>query len=124
MILHTRLPALFGAQAIALYLLVLVVPERQGDHALLAHERVHQCEQLLSQALWAVAMLLLPVPWWLALVPVWGLAYMVPAFRLRAEVRAYRVQIANGASLEGCARNLALMYGLRLDLAKARELLA
>lgn len=127
----SRIPARFGAQAVALYLWVLVVPERAGDAALLAHERVHQREQLLSQAAYACALAVLLASlqvspwWWLAqLLPVWWLAYAVPAFRLRAEVRAYRVQLAlQPHRLEAFAGALATIYRLDITREQATRLL-
>lgn len=108
MVLHTRIPALFGAQGMTLApWLILIHPNRRGDKALLAHEGEH-ARQMRQVGTFK----------WLAL-------YLVNReFRMDQEVAAYKVQIQHGASLEGCARNLATLYRLDLDLVDARSLLA
>lgn len=75
MILRTTIPHLFGAGGPSIWPLVLI--DGPDNAPLLAHERVHWSEQWR----WLV------LPWWL-------LYLLWPQFRLRAEVRAYRVQIA------------------------------
>lgn len=127
-ILSTSLPRLVGAEAMAIWPLTLVVPERRHDAALLAHEEVHLHEQAAAHLVWASCVLTIGTalwvvlgvsPWWLllALAPPWWALYLLwPAFRLAAEVRAYRVQIAaRGISPAQAAQAIATRY--RLDIA-------
>jgi hypothetical protein len=44
-------------------------------------------------------------------------------WRMKYEVEAYRTQIANGASLDGCAHHLAEMYFLGITVEQAKALL-
>lgn len=109
MILHTRLPAIFGAQAMCLApWLILLHPARAGDAALIAHEQMH-AEQMREVG---------------GAVQFWLRYLLCRDCRQRFEVEAYRVQIAHGASIEGCARNLVAHYRLRIDLPTARRLLS
>lgn len=107
-VVYSRIPALFGAQAMAIAPgLILLHPEREGDTALIAHEEKHAEQQRAHGN---------AAGWWLQ--------YLTSrAFRQQAEVEAYRVQIAHGASVEGCARALATMYRLGLDFPTAWRLL-
>ena len=84
MILYTRLvPKPFAG--ITLWPLILIRPEYRGDETLLAHEMVHYREQA-----------------WLA--PLWWLWYACnKEFRVDAEVRAYKVSVANGMPLTWAA---------------------
>lgn len=108
MIRPSRIPAIFGAQGLTVApSLILLDPARADDAALIAHEERHADQQR------AVGVLL----WWAK--------YLLQReFRQAQEVEAYRVQIAHGASLEGCARNLATLYRLGIDLPTARRLLS
>lgn len=113
-----------GADAITLGPVILVRPEAAGNEGLIAHERVHQSEQLFAQGVyWVVLFAVLAVahvesPWWLLafLVPPWWLAYLaVPRFRLQAELRAYRRQLqVGGINAMQVAHYLSSLY--RLDL--------
>jgi hypothetical protein len=105
-ILHT--PLLFWAGGFTLFpWLVLVHPRCRGDRALLEHEFVH-CRQMREHGWFAFA--------WRYL--------LLPSFRQRMEVEAYRTSIACGASAEGCARALARGYALGLSEAQALALLS
>lgn len=108
MIRASRIPAWFRAQALTVApALILVLPERINDAALIAHEQVHAAQQ--REHGW--------LKWWAK--------YLLRRdFRQAQEVAAYRVQIRHGASFEGCARNLATMYRLGIDVRTARMLLA
>lgn len=108
MILQSRIPCAFGAQAMTLTpRLILLHPARANDAALIAHEQKH-AEQMRAAG---------TLTWWAR--------YLLSRdFRRQQEVEAYRVQIERGASLEGCARNLATLYSLGIDLPTARELLS
>jgi len=44
--------------------------------------------------------------------------------RLNYEVEAYKVQISHGASLDGCAKNLSIMYYLGISFETAKNLLS
>ena len=68
-----------GFDAFTCYPFIFVRPEKADNQALLAHETVHYQEQ----RKWFV------VPWLLAYL-------LSPSFRCRAELRAYRQQIAMG----------------------------
>lgn len=94
-----------GFSALALWPFLFIRPEAATDAALVAHEKVH----LQEQARWLV------LPWWLA--------YLASRrFRLAAEVRAYRVQIAYGLDPERAAQ-LLTTYRTGANLEQARELL-
>lgn len=103
----SRIPRLFGAQAIAFAPWVLIVPERAGDRALIAHEQVHFDEQQ-AMGRWR-----------------WCWRYLTAGeFRLLAEVRAYRAQLAlNQQGLERIATALPTLYRLRITRDEARELI-
>lgn len=104
MIIHTRLLPVAGFAPFPW--LVLINEQHRGDPALLAHEQVHVAQMRRDG--------------WLS----FWLRYATRAGRQAYEVEAYRAQIAAGASLEACARNLVSMYWLGIDLPRARELLA
>lgn len=122
-----------GADAITLGPVILVRPSAADDTALLAHERVHQSEQLFAQAVyWMVLFAGLAAAhaesaWWLLLfaVPPWWLAYLlVPSFRLQAELRGYRRQIAlKGISASLAAHYIATRYRLDVSFSRALDLL-
>ena len=105
-VIHTR--ALFWARGFTVcQRLVLVHPSCRGDRLLLEHELVH-CRQMRETG-------------WLR----FAWRYLTQReFRLRAEVEAYRISIANGASLDGCACALARSYWLGITQDEARELLS
>lgn len=108
MVRVSRIPALFGAQAMSVSPgLILIIPGRKDDGALIAHELKH-AEQQEAAGLFR---------WWAKYL-------LSKAFRQAQEVEAYRVQIAHGASREVCARNLSTMYRLDLDLPTALWLLS
>lgn len=127
------------ADALTLGPVILVRPRAAGDRALIEHERVHQSEQLFWQALWLITLAgvavawigwtgRMPSPWWL-LAPVlvwpWWLVYLLaPRFRLAAEVRGYRRQLAlGGISLPLAAHYLTTGYRLGISYAQALDLL-
>ena len=102
----SRIPRLFGAQGLAVYPWVLIVPERLHDAALIAHEAVH-CEEQKAGV----------IRWWL-------LYLMSRRFRMAAEVRAYRRQIELGGITQlQAARCLCSMYMLGISEAEAIEAL-
>lgn len=113
MVVHGRFPLLFKAQAITVApRLIVMVPARRDDAALLAHEQVHASQQ--REHGWRRGGF---VGWWVC--------YLASrAFRQRMEVAAYRVQIQHGASLEDCARNLSTRYCLGITMRTARMLLS
>lgn len=95
----SRIPRLFGAHAMAVHPWVLIVPECINDQALIAHERVHLLEQELAGL----------VRWW------WR--YLTsPGFRMAAEVRAYRAQIAaGGITPQQAASHIERLYYLGIS---------
>jgi len=106
MVRASHIPRLFGADAIAFYPWTLVVLERYSDQALLAHELVHLQEQE-SLGRWR---------WW------WR--YLTSCrFRLAAEVRGYRAQVAmRGISVDEAARRISRCYLLRVTTEQAKRL--
>ncbi len=105
MIISTRyIPARFDAMTV--WPLILVRPASRGDSALLLHEMVHYREQRNCGVL------------------PWLLRYAMSArFRLGAEVRGYRAQLAaGGISLERAAA-LLMRYGVDITYAQAVALL-
>lgn len=103
----SRIPAWFGAQALTVSpSLVLVLPERINDRALIAHEETHADQ--MADVGWLTF-------WW---------QYLTSRrFRQMAEVEAYQVQMLHGASPHACARNLATMYRLGISEERALQLL-
>lgn len=99
----SRVPAWFGAQALTVSpSLVLILPARLSDLALIAHEETHARQQ--KEFGW--------LKWWAK--------YLLSReFRMEMEVEAYQVQMAHGASLSACARNLATLYCLRITYEQA-----
>ncbi|MGK5020770.1 hypothetical protein [Janthinobacterium sp. LB2P10] len=105
MIISSKLiPARFDA--ITVWPFILIRPEARGDDALLLHEMVHYREQRNCGVL------------------PWLLLYAVSArFRMAAEVRGYRAQLAaGGISLERAAA-LLMCYGIDITHAQATALL-
>lgn len=105
-VVQTRL--LFWAEAMAVNPgLILIRPERAGDHALLAHERTH-CEQQRRIGTFRF--------WWCYLTD--------PGFRLHSELEAYRVQLAlRPGALDGIAKQLATSYYLEITTEQVKALL-
>lgn len=90
-----------GFDAITLWPFILVRPACRDDEALIAHELVHYREQA-----------------WIA--PIWWLRYLLSKeFRLGAEVRAYRRQIAVGGITVERAAQLLLTYRLDITVERA-----
>ncbi|MEJ7929268.1 hypothetical protein WG922_04705 [Ramlibacter sp. AN1015] len=86
--------------------LIVIHPRYRNDAGLLAHEHVH-VEQMRRDGLLRF--------WW---------RYACSRrHRLAYEVEAYRVSIAHGSTLAGCARTLATGYWLGIDERQAREAL-
>ncbi|MDB5742418.1 MAG: hypothetical protein JWR68_733 [Polaromonas sp.] len=95
-----------GFSACALWPFILVRPEHRHNDALIAHELVHYREQA-----------------WI--MPAWVLLYLVSRrFRLAAEVRAYRRQIALGGVTREQAAHALLSYSLGISYGKAMQALA
>ena len=95
---------LFGFDAITIWPLILIKPERIHDAGLLAHEMVHYRRQT-----------------WVT--PLWWLAYLLaPSFRLREEVLAYKRSVGHGMPLNVAADWL-LRYRCGIDKHRAIELL-
>lgn len=86
--------------------LILINSKYRGDQGLLAHERMHQVQMADVGTLW----------FW------WRYATHQP-FRLRAEVEAYRVQIAHGANIDKMAEHLARGYRIGIGVPYAKQLL-
>jgi len=86
--------------------LILINAKHKNDIALQRHEQTHVDQMQRVGTL---------TFWWRYLT--------CKAVRMACEVEAYRVQIVNGASLEGCALNLARMYALGLTLDEAMNAL-
>ena len=87
--------------------LVVVHPRVRSDAGLLAHEAVH-CRQMRE----------------VGLLRFWWMYFTCPAFRLWAEVEAYRVSLRyQPAGLRHFARALAHGYLLRITPAQAERLL-
>jgi hypothetical protein len=108
MIIKTNLPKLFNAWALTIAPFIFVIPGHANDQALIAHEKVHFNEQLR----WLI------LPWWIA--------YLLnSSFRLRAEVRGYKVQInQGGCSVQQAALWLSTNYRLNITQQQAEQLLA
>lgn len=93
-----------GFGAITVWPFILIRDNARQDAALLAHERVHFKEQ----------------PW--GLVVGWWLLYALSErFRLAAEARAHRAEVAAGGSVDGAALSL-MRYG-NINFEKARSML-
>lgn len=95
-----------GFDAITVWPFVFIRPERLLDSGLIEHERVH----LREQARWLV------LPWW-------ALYLCSRRFRLAAEVRAYRRQIAVGGISISAAACLLLNYRTGVTYTQAKRLL-
>ena len=96
-----------SADAMTVWPVVLIRPQHAADHGLLAHEAVHYAEQRGLRVVW----------WWLRYL-------LSPRFRLAAEVRAYRRQIAvRGISPAAAAHYLATGYHLDISYRQALDLL-
>lgn len=95
-----------GFAALTLWPLILIRPECRHDAALIAHELVHYREQA-----------------WI--MPVWWLRYLLSRkFRLAAEVRAYRRQIALGGITLAQAANMLTQYRLGITIEQAMDALS
>lgn len=105
MIVSTNfIPSGFGAFTV--WPFIFVRPSQRGNAALLEHEMVHYREQA-----------------WLT--PVWLLRYAFSkSFRLAAEVRAYKLQIALGGLTADQAAKLLTSYRLGISYQQALEFLA
>ena len=78
-VVASRIPRLFGADAMVFYPWCLIVVERIRDKALIEHERVHALEQIeMGRWLW------------------WARYLLCSGFRLACEVAAYRRQMDLG----------------------------
>jgi hypothetical protein len=115
----STLPRSFGAEAIALTSrLVLIVPEREHDAALIAHETEH-CAQIAEQGGWAIF---------------WPRYLLSRSFRLECEIDAYQVQLEHQVKTHGpqwreeylarYSRRLAESYRLGITSEQARALLS
>lgn len=93
--------------AVTVWPFILVRPGKESDTGLIEHELVHYREQR-----WTT--------------PVWWARYLLsPAFRLAAEVRAYRRQIeVGGISLGTAAHYLVSKYRLSISFTEALGRLA
>ena len=105
MIVRTEcLPASFDA--LTVWPFIFVRPASAADSGLMVHEGVHYAEQ---RRAWVL-------PWLLR----YGLS---KRFRLAAEVRGYRAQIAAGGLALDRAAHLLTLYGAGVSEAQARALL-
>ncbi len=95
-----------GFSAFSLWPFIFVRPEYRNDAALIEHEMVHYREQA-----WVM--------------PVWVLLYLASRkFRLAAEVRAYKREIALGAVTHEQAAHALMGYRLGITLDRAMYVLA
>ncbi|MDB5932453.1 MAG: hypothetical protein JWR60_4160 [Polaromonas sp.] len=95
-----------GFSACALWPFILVRPEHRGCMALIEHEMVHYREQA-----------------WIT--PAWVVLYLVSRrFRLAAEVRAYRRQIALGGVTREQAAQALMGYRLGITPGAAMKALS
>ena len=105
MIIKTsRIPHDFDA--VTVWPFIFVRPAYADNAALIAHEQVHYNEQA-----WVTPL------WWLR----YGLS---KKFRLAAEVRAYKVQIAMGGISRTAAAQKLVLYRLDITMERALEALA
>lgn len=105
MIVKSSLAKLFGASALTVWPFIFIVDP--SDAPLIAHEMTHYDEQLKY----------LVVFWWV-------LYLLSRAFRQRAEVKAYKVQIAlGGLTIDRASYYLSSMYFLGITQEKAKSLL-
>ena len=103
MIVTTRLVPR-GFDAITAWPFIFIRPEHLHNAALIEHELVHYQEQR-----------------WIT--PVWVLRYLLSRkFRLAAEVRAYRRQIAIGGITKDQAAQMLTQYRLGISLEQANGL--
>lgn len=92
-----------GFSAMTVWPFIFMRPECRLDTALIEHELVHYREQR-----WIT-------PWWIA-------CYLLSRkFRLAAEVRAYRRQIALGGITHAQAAQMLMQYRLGITLAEAEQ---
>jgi hypothetical protein len=97
---------LFAAGFTPLPWLMFIRKDCKGDEPLHQHEKVHQRQMREDGTI------------------VFWVKYLFSRkCRMKYEIEAYKCQIANGASLDGCARNLASMYYLGITFGQAKELL-
>lgn len=93
--------------AITVWPCIFVRPVSLGDAGLITHELVHYREQRACGVL----------PWLL-------LYLLSKSFRLAAEVRGYRAQIAAGGITLEAAAGYLVQYGVGVTIERARTLLA
>lgn len=92
-----------GFQAMSLWPFILVLPEHSSNTGLIEHELVHYREQA-----------------WVT--PIWWFKYIFnKSFRLAAEVRAYKRQIAVGGITKESAVLMLLQYNLGISYSEALE---
>jgi hypothetical protein len=130
-----------GFDAMTAWPFIFVRAESRSDRALVQHELVHYREQARWQAAYWLLLVCAQAAQWLttgaslgwallwvaaAAVPLWWFAYLLlPAFRLAAEVRAFRRQIeVGGISLAAAAHRLATQYRLDVTFPQAVNLLS
>lgn len=95
-----------GYDAITFWPFIFVLPDKQSNKPLIEHELVHYREQA-----------------WIT--PIWILRYALSRrFRLEAEVRAYKRQLALDGITQDQAAEMLCRYGLGITLAQAKQLLA
>jgi len=98
---------LFAAGFTPLPNLMFIKAQFKNSVALHKHEETHQMQMRRD-----------------GLLKFWFRYLFSKKYRLNYEVEAYRVQISHGASLDGCAKHLAEMYFLGIDIDQAKKLLA
>lgn len=103
MIIQSNLPKLFKASGLTIWPFIFVVDK--NDLSLIEHEKVHFSEQ------------------WKLLVIGWWALYFFSFFRLKAELRAYKVQIKYGLKPELAAYWLSTNYYLTITQEEALNLL-
>ena len=80
--------------------------DAKGNIPLLKHEQTHQ-RQMADDGVFVF----------------WFRYLFQPKWRQHYEIEAYKVQIAAGASLDGCASLLSSMYFLDINFYQAKDLL-
>jgi len=87
--------------------LMFIKKAYKDDISLLKHEQTHR-QQMRKD--WTIVF--------------WFRYLLFKKWRMYYEVEAYKVQIANGASLNSCAHNLSKLYFLKITFEQAKKLLS
>lgn len=105
---------------------IRINPRYKNDVGLHVHEKTHVAQWVAVAILTGVPVLIM-TNWFIALciaiVAHDALYHFIPAYRLKAEIQAYRKQLTYGGSVDLAAKALSSDYGLRLSYDKAVRLL-